>query len=77
MADLRDEIPDSGWAKIDGEWFVRPPGCPFAASLRDHTVTEHDDGMITVTPSILYEPNSQHIDYSFHGYLERGVWRVC
>jgi len=75
-----DAIPDSGYAKIDGEWYVRPPGCPFAASIRDHVVIEHEDGTITVSPSILYEaPHYPRSDgstgYSFHGFLERGVWR--
>ncbi len=41
-------------------------------NLERHEVTEHDDGTITVTPSILVdEPPEQ----TWHGYLEKGVWR--
>lgn len=65
-------IEEGGYGKFRGEWYVRPPGIPFAARLSEHTVTEHDDGTITVSPSILYEGGS---DYNYHGYLEHGVWR--
>lgn len=37
-------------------------------ALSDHIVVEHDDGTITVSPSIL-------MPGKWHGYLERGVWR--
>jgi hypothetical protein len=37
------------------------------------SITEHDDGTITVSPSI-----RQRGTYGeWHGYLERGVWREC
>lgn len=49
-------------------WMARPPGCSMG-SLEDHQVTEHEDGTITVSPSIAGE--------GYHGYLERGVWRSC
>lgn len=50
---------------IQGEWLARPPGCSLG-SLEDHEVEEHEDGTITVTPSI---------DAGiWHGYLRRGVW---
>lgn len=42
--------------------------------LSGHEVTEHDDGTITVSPSILI---NQPPDKQWHGYLERGVWREC
>lgn len=38
-------------------------------ALRTHTVTEHEDGTITVSPSIFDAPDG------WHGFLERGVWR--
>jgi hypothetical protein len=41
-------------------------------NLRNHEVTEHEDGTITVSPSILC---TGHFDKQWHGYLERGVWR--
>ena len=37
-----------------------------------HTITEHDDGTITVSPSIQMETGQR-----WHGFLERGVWREC
>ena len=56
----------------DGKWYARPPGCGLG-SLENHEVTEHEDGTITVSPSILIEqPPLQ----DWHGHLERGVWRL-
>jgi hypothetical protein len=53
----------------DGMWYVRPPR-GHGGHLDGHTVTEHEDGTITVSPSILDpEPGG------WHGYLEHGVWR--
>lgn len=40
-----------------------------------HTVVEHEDGMITVVPSIKQEWGSG--EEVWHGFLERGVWREC
>lgn len=40
--------------------------------LANHNVTEHEDGTITVSPSILVGGEG-----GWHGYLERGVWREC
>lgn len=54
----------------NGTWYARPPGS-HAGNLSQHDVTEHEDGTITVAPSILIT-NS---DGKWHGYLERGVWR--
>lgn len=53
----------------DGVWYVRDPA-GMIGSLRLHTVVEHDDGTITVSPSIL--DTGEH---AWHGFLERGVWR--
>ena len=56
-----------------GVWVCRPPGS-HAGGLPNHTITEHEDGTITVSPSILFnEPGAP----GWHGYLERGVWRGC
>lgn len=41
-------------------------------SLGLHEVIEHEDGTITVSPSILI---TGHHGKQWHGYLERGVWR--
>jgi hypothetical protein len=40
--------------------------------LVNHTVIEHEDGTITVQPSILI---SKGRPGEWHGYLEKGVWR--
>lgn len=42
------------------------------ANLKNHTVTEHDDGRISVQPSILVSSGGRE---EWHGFLENGVWR--
>jgi hypothetical protein len=57
----------------DGTWYaVTPNG--LLANLLKHQVTEHEDGTITVTPSILV---SQGTVGSWHGFLNRGIWSEC
>lgn len=57
----------------DGVWYCRVPATGFGVgSLLKHTVTEHEDGTITVSPSILC---TGHLEKQWHGYLERGIWR--
>jgi hypothetical protein len=46
----------------------------FHGNLARHTVVEHEDGTITVSPSILIRT---HDKGDWHGFLERGVWREC
>lgn len=58
----------------DGHWFARTPN-DMMANLSAHDVVEHDDGTITVSPSILVTQG--HTGREWHGYLERGVWREC
>ena len=67
---------DYGFSPKAGNWQVRPPGCN-AGGIPEHTVEEHDDGTITVSPSILlYDVDEESISVViWHGYLERGVWR--
>ena len=48
--------------------YIRDPAGRVGA-CRDHAVTEHEDGTITVSPSIFDAPDG------WHGWLERGVWR--
>jgi hypothetical protein len=61
----------------DGLWYCRAPRGDFLGCLGDgvrhHKVIEHDDGTITVSPSILV---SNHTG-SWHGFLEHGIWREC
>jgi hypothetical protein len=54
-------------------WIVMPDGVIGSLSPDKHTVTEHEDGTITVSPSILSTQAAHGHDW--HGYLERGVWR--
>jgi len=53
-----------------GTWYARPPSSHIG-SLSQHTVVEHEDGTITVSPSILVS----NTDSQWHGYLEKGIWR--
>lgn len=63
----------------DGAWYAETPN-GHTANLSAHSVTEHEDGTITVSPSILISlpavPESPRREL-WHGYLERGVWRAC
>ncbi len=66
---------DYGRMMLDGkwEWMVQAPS-GFVGCLSGHDVTEHENGTISVSPSILiYSPGGAETNY--HGYLERGVWR--
>lgn len=62
-----------------GEWdwsAVTPNG--LHANLSAHDVIEHEDGTITVSPSILVTlPQGDNPTREWHGYLERGNWRKC
>lgn len=56
----------TGWT-----WEAMTPN-GLLGNLAQHDVVEHDDGTITVSPSILVDAPRES---SWHGYLERGVWR--
>ena len=53
------------------DWFCCTPN-GLGGNLGAHSVVEHEDGTITVSPSILVRGKSE-----WHGFLERGVWREC
>lgn len=69
----------------EGHWWVVPPEPleraildaegmrlnvgPQWGSIEEHEVTEHEDGAITVNPSIAYEGI-----YKYDGWLRRGEW---
>lgn len=56
-----------------GHWQVTTPdGHVGRLDPKIHTITEHEDGTITVTPSI---DMSQRHPGGWHGWLTRGVWR--
>lgn len=63
-------------SKGNPHWFVFPPAPGLCCgSISNHTVVEHDDGTITVSPSILFHKDNIHP--AWHGYLEKGIWREC
>ena len=55
-------------------WVCKTPN-GHSGNLSKHDVTVHEDGTITVSPSILVTRPPQ--EEMWHGYLERGVWREC
>ncbi len=68
------ETGEYGKYSVDGNWYAVPPNQPHLyAALAGHTIVEHEDGTITVSPSILV--TAEHRGLSWHGYLEAGVWR--
>ena len=68
---------DYGRVLLDGEWTWRcrtPNG--LGGLLTQHTVTEHDDGTITVEPSILVDWPHPERPRRYHGFLRGGVWET-
>lgn len=66
----RDSRPgDYWWSEVASAWMcVVPNG--MLGSLRGHVITEHEDRTITASPSILVTG-----ERTYHGFLERGMWR--
>lgn len=50
-----------------------------AGNLRNHEIVEHEDGSITVRPSIRIslDKSDGTVVELWHGYLELGIWRSC
>lgn len=65
------------WLDDDGTWSVCTPNGRIG-SLAKHEVTEHEDGTITVVPSILVHARPEHGDVAerpgWHGHLSHGEW---
>lgn len=57
-----------------GHWHGCTPNGQMA-NLSAHRVAEHEDGTITVSPSILISDLTGL--RLWHGFLERGIWREC
>lgn len=60
-------------------WMCSSPN-GHVGNLQQHAIVEHEDGTITVSPSIListsYDGGKTTVEL-WHGFLERGVWRSC
>jgi hypothetical protein len=56
----------------DGKWYGKTPN-GYTCGLANHQVTEHENGTITVSPSILVSTDVE----VWHGYLINGVWQSC
>ena len=62
------------WTWWDGHYVAHCPGpWDLLANLSAHTCTLEANGMLTVSPSILCSNGRE----SWHGFLEKGVWREC
>lgn len=63
------------------QWWIYLPragsGGGGIGNLAAHTVEEHGDGTITVTPSIATWPAGKPRSSGRHGFLTRGEWREC
>ena len=71
------QTPSSYGTVNNRDWFCTTPNGLFG-NISKHTVTEHEDCTITVSPSILVSSGSDPLSApSWHGFLERGVWREC
>lgn len=57
-----------------GVWYCMTPNGHYG-NLAAHEVVEHEDGTITVSPSILVSGVRDVRDVElWHGYLRNGVW---
>ena len=59
----------SGWWEV-----TTPDGHVGSLNPQVHNVVEHEDGTITVTPSL--DMSKRHPG-GWHGYLTRGVFETC
>ena len=66
-----DELKPGEYFKI-GEhlWAVKAPNGDEGTIGKPHIVVEHDDGTISVMPSLQFQHGGR-----WHGYLDHGVWR--
>lgn len=66
----RTQHPDGSW-----HWYCRTPN-GHHGNLDAHDIVEHEDGTITVSPSILVTMRRESDEVEvWHGYLEHGTWR--
>lgn len=65
-----DVAPGDYWKTRGDRWHLIAPSGEHGGADARWSVTEHDDGTITISPSLFF--NSPH---GWHGFLERGIWR--
>jgi hypothetical protein len=70
-ADL-DEAKICYW-HVENRWLLHFPHCGIG-DLRQHTVAEHENGTITVKPSIKVTGHNEGRPVVRHGHLTEGVW---
>lgn len=64
-------IGEYGKHPVDNNWYCVTPNGHYG-NLSGHEVTEHEDGTITVSPSILVSDDTKEL---WHGYLIHGEWQ--
>lgn len=70
-----DDARISYWRTEGGTWMIHLPP-RWLGTLVRHDVVEHEDGTITVSPSIkITQPGGKA--GGRHGFLRRGVWEPC
>lgn len=60
----------------DGSWYCCTPN-GLAGNLKLHQVEEHEDGTISVSPSIEVSSGPHAVLDYWHGFLKRGIWTEC
>lgn len=64
------------YGKWKDQWLVCVPTGSIGRIDSKWSVTEHEDGTITVSPSI--EVSTKHVpELYWHGFLKKGVWESC
>lgn len=61
---MKVRLEDRHWC-----WYVRAPNGDVATLREHHKIGEHDDGTISVSPSIMFPHGGE-----WHGFLVRGEW---
>ena len=73
--------PGDYWKNVDTGTFYAacpvpdPDGGVILASLCKHSIVEHEDGTISVQPSIRVTGGPGGTKELYHGFLENGSWR--
>ena len=65
---------------LDNRWYCRVPydrsNDMDLSDISNHQIIEHEDGTITVSPSIGHTGNTPNGEkFYWHGFLEHGEWR--